>query len=578
MSYTRIVSTALLLGLIAGACNQSAPGPSAPDASAPAPTETAAAAPAATSPTAVETTVIGPFTGADAKLHPDNLAPRKITYYGTDLGFTYEHGDQLQLLFGDTMGTEDGEPIEASSGKRLDDSFGTIDLAKWSDPASFSPDNIPLIKLPQNPDSEEMSAIDIGYAMEGFKTPVGGFSNGVDEYGVFFNFKPQGCVSDNDCSNGMMCDTGLGYVGQPYTDDAGVTFGCVEGSTPACMADTMSDAEGTAVAGSGFCADHGSTVHVDSPMGRVGAIGVHLLIGTRSKDNPKIYAIHHDWLTNRFLNPAFRTVRNFMPAAEGDSAADLRATGASQNDLGPHPRVFIWGRPGFVGVNKTGRALGMYFAYVDLPMGPDYEWIPRYYTGTDADGVPHFSINEAEAAAVDLDASQPGIQTADQWDVVDQISVAWVEPLGKWVMFYGGGMINLPIQPYLPLCGVLELFVGPECTQVEIGDGAFHMRTADHPWGPWSPPQDIIAGGDPAVPGSGQYKVGGVLRHPSCTQQGCAPHTQARDLNPDEYGFFYASNIIEQWTRPAGNGVDIIWNASTWDPYRIVLLRTHIQP
>jgi len=576
MHYAKILTTALLIGLLTGACKQRDPGSEAPDAKVSAAPEPPAVMPAATTSWSVETTVIGPFTGADAKLHPDNLEPHRIAYYGTDLGFTYRHGDQLQLLFGDTMAYESGEQIEASSGTRLDDSFGSIDLNAWPDPARFSPENIPLVRLPQNPDSDEMSAIDIGYAMEGFKTPVGGLSNGSDEYGVFFNFKPQGCVADSDCSNGMTCDTGLGYIGQPYTDDAGVTFGCVEGSSPACIADTMKTADEAAVAGSGFCADHGSTAYVDSPMGRVGAVGVYLLVGTRSTENPKFYTIKHHWLTNRFMNVALRTVRNFAPSE--DAAPDFRTTGASENDLGAHPRVFMWGRPGFVGVNSTGRALGMYFAYVDLPRGQDYEWKPQYYSGTDDNGVARFSANEADAAAVDLDSSQPGIQTADQWDVVDQISVAWVEPLGKWVMFYGGGMINLPIQPYLPLCGVLELFVGPECTQVVIGDGAFHMRTADHPWGPWSAPQDIIAGGDPAVPGSGQYRAGGVLRHPSCTQPGCAPHTSARDINPDEYGFFYSSNIIDEWTRPSGTGVDIIWNASTWDPYRIVLLRTHIEP
>ena len=46
--------------------------------------------------------------------------------------------------------------------------------------------------------------------------------------------------------------------------------------------------------------------------------------------------------------------------------------------------------------------------------------------------------------------------------------------------------------------------------------------------------------------------------------------------SPKEYGFFYSANIIEQWTRPTSEGVDIVWNASTWDPYRVVLLRTHI--
>ena len=29
---------------------------------------------------------------------------------------------------------------------------------------------------------------------------------------------------------------------------------------------------------------------------------------------------------------------------------------------------------------------------------------------------------------------------------------------------------------------------------------------------------------------------------------------------------------------PADGGVDLYWNASTWDPYRVVLLRTRIKP
>jgi hypothetical protein len=124
----------------------------------------------------------------------------------------------------------------------------------------------------------------------------------------------------------------------------------------------------------------------------------------------------------------------------------------------------------------------------------------------------------------------------------------------------------------------LQLFAGDECDQVIIGNGAFRMRTADLPWGPWSPPQDIIEAGDPEIAGSGQYGSGGMLRHPACTEKDCAPHTPAREANPLEYGFFYSANIIEQWTRPAGDGVDIIWNASTWDPYRVILLRTRINP
>lgn len=535
---------------------------------------TQCASSASAAPTAGETNVIGPFTGPQAPLHPDNLAPHRIEYYGTDLGWTYEHQGQLQILFGDTMANEIGDPIEASSGGRLEDSFGSIDLARWNRPQTFTRENMPLIRLGQNPDSAEMAAIDPGHAMEGFKTPVAGFSNGVDEFAVFFTYKPLGCATDADCPNGTRCDTGLGYVGTPWTSDEGLTLACAGGSSPACIASTLTDASGKPVADSGFCNDPSSTVYADTQAGRTAAVAVKQLIATRDRDVPKKYQTNHVWHTSKFMNPAVRTVASFAPPRPGeDHAPDYRPA----QEAGPQSRVFIWGRPHFIGVNATGRGVGQYFAYVDLPAGPGYAWQPHYFAGLDEHGLPRFSPAEGDAVPSDLDDTQPGVQAVDPHDIVDQVSIAWIPQLSRWLMIYGGGMINLPLEPALPKCGVLELFTQDECTQVVIGNGAFRMRTAEHPWGPWTPPQDLIVPGDPAI-AAGQYGPGGMLRHPDCTAPDCAPHTAARDINPREYGFFYSANIIEQWTRPAGDGVDVIWNASTWDPYRVILLRTRIDP
>src|SRR6185312_5230167 len=69
-----------------------------------------------------ETTVLGPFTGHYAKLHPANEKPYRIAYYGTDLGFSYEHEGQIHFLFGDTSANERGDPIQASTGGAFDDS------------------------------------------------------------------------------------------------------------------------------------------------------------------------------------------------------------------------------------------------------------------------------------------------------------------------------------------------------------------------------------------------------------------------------------------------------------------------
>jgi hypothetical protein len=143
-------------------------------------------------------------------------------------------------------------------------------------------------------------------------------------------------------------------------------------------------------------------------------------------------------------------------------------------------------------------------------------------------------------------------------------------------MFYGGGMIKLT-SPLLPNCGVLEIFTRAECKDVVIGNGAIRMRSADDPWGPWSPPQDILVGGDPDKrPLEAQYAPGGILRHPDCAGNNCETPTNWDGVNPKEYGFLYGANIIEQWIEPAGEGADILWNASTWTPYRVVLLRTRI--
>jgi hypothetical protein len=86
----------------------------------------------------------------------------------------------------------------------------------------------------------------------------------------------------------------------------------------------------------------------------------------------------------------------------------------------------------------------------------------------------------------------------------------------------------------------------------------------------------VLVGGDPAkTPPEHQYAPAASCITP-IAQPGCAGHTAYEGVNPREYGFLYGANIIEQWTRPAGGGVDVIWNASTWDPYRVVLLRTRI--
>ena len=509
---------------------------------------------AAAAPAPGQTTVIGPFTGHGAKLHPANVTPVHIAYYGTDLGWSYTHAGKIQFLFGDTWSTPEGAPIEASTGSTYDDGFGTLELEQWADGARIAPDNIPLLRLGQNPGTGEMAAFNPGFALEALKTPLGGFSNGSREFALFITGKPAGCRADADCPQGLSCETRLGYLGTPYEEPEGLTFPCADGQ-PGCSAETMGAQRGKAGTASGFCVDRGSSMWDDTGFGHIGAVAMRHFAGIRSESDARIYSDTQPWLTSRFINVALRKGR-----------------------IGSQEKVLLLGRPWFVGANALGRTLSLYFAYVDLPVGAALAWRPKYYAGTDARGAPRFSDRERDAVALDLDSSRPGVQAAERHDIVNQASVSWIEPLGKWVMFYGGGLVKSPIAVLAPKCGALQIFARAQCEQVALGNGAMRMRTADFPWGPWSPPADLIVGGDAdRRPTADQYGPGGVLYHPACAREGCASGTQ-RAGQAGDYGWLYGANIIEEWTTRAAGGVDVIWNASTWNPYRVILLRTHIDP
>ncbi len=520
-------------------------------------------------PSVVATEYLGPFTGEGAQLHPDNVQPIRAEYFGTDLGFSYTHEGRIHFLFGDTTASEPYAPIEASTGGDYDDAFGAVDSAEWSDARRITRQNIPLIKLGQNSGTSEVAAINPGHPMALGQTPIGGFSNGEREFGLFNIGKPRGCRVDDDCGEGLTCDTILGFMGRPYTEWSGLTLACRDGA-PGCSNDTMQDDAGKSVPQSGLCVDETSSIGADPVSHLLTTTALQVLIGLRDKQDPRRYVDTRYWLTSKFVNVAARTVQDFAPERPR-AEQDYRPASGS----GDRRRVFLWSRPSFIGVGARGRNMALYFAYVDMPEGEGYVWQPQYFTGS-RDDIPTFSTDQRAAVPLDLDSSVAGVQTIEPHDVVNQLSVAWVAPLKKWVMFYGGGMSRLPTAT-LAKCGVLEVFTGPECVSVDVGNGAVRMRSADNPWGPWSPPQDVIVGGDPARGAIEQYAPGGALHHSQCVAPTCAPHLDSPHYSADEYGFFYAANIIEEWITPAPGGVDIVWNASTWDPYRVVLLRTRLK-
>jgi hypothetical protein len=395
---------------------------------------------------------------------------------------------------------------------------------------------------------------------------------------VFAITKPIGCQTNAECSAinpALSCDVGVGWWGNAPWDDYGWTGGCLD-TQSGCNAGTKVDAGGNQIPNTGFCRDTGSSVYKQTTAsGRLAATAFKMRVGIRttSATDPRWYTTL-DFATNRFYNQALNTVQSLVPAnGKGYQNQNYNvATGSGGNQ-----RVLIWGRPGFIGVGASGRPLHLYFGYVNMPTGPSFTWSVNYFAGMSGN-VPTFSTNEANAVALDLNSTLTGSQPDEPYDAVGQMSIVWVDQFHKWVMFYGGGGSKLGTSMF-PTCGVVEALVGPECTSVALGNGAIRMRTADDPWGPWSPPQDVFVGGDPNVtPLQYQYAPGGILRHPDCWGSNCAsPHMDSMNFW-EEYGFLYAPIIHQPWIKTSGTGVDLIWSVSTWDPYHVVLMRTHLNP
>jgi hypothetical protein len=183
----------------------------------------------------------------------------------------------------------------------------------------------------------------------------------------------------------------------------------------------------------------------------------------------------------------------------------------------------------------------------------------------DATGAPSFSRDPTRAAPLDLSGGAGG--HAERYDIVAQMSVRFVAEMQQWVMLYGGGT-----QLSETICAV----PGANCDRVKLAGAAIRIRTAAAPWGPWSEPVDVLVGGDPRTGAVHQYGSGGLLHHPKCSGEACAAHTPP--LAPTDTGALYGANLIERWTEKRSDGaVDLYWNVSTWNPYRVVLMKTRLR-
>jgi hypothetical protein len=558
--------------------------------------------------------------------------------YGSDLGFTVAEpasGDRLAMLFGDTWvrpvhackyPSPPHDDLQASlparrpslltvgapaaGARRACRAFGYA-LADSRDPTSW-----PRIRLFANTSAKKQ---DPALASGALRTPVAAFSDGQRLYGVFYRGDPVYCASSSDCHDSMLCSTDrarrtkpIGQCSIPFASDDAPPAYCRNDRDCPPRTRCRPSARGVCVRTTPFEVRRNgralSPPWYDEDPRR--GIARRMYFGAAAwPDRPADYAVVHVLATNRFVNVAARTVAHFDP--ENPEKNDYRP--------GFHT-LLVWGRPWFF---ETGGAQTLPFLFhqplAELTRsGGARGWSPRYFAGYGASGRPRWSDRESEARPI----YGTEAQSEPEFDYVGQMTLSYVAPLERWMMFYGGD---------IPAFMVLDPAsnVAKQPAHLQRAPGAIHLRAAAHPWGRmtaerpleegWSSFEPVLtrqdAAGYLACGDGGAEELPGCRRDPDpggprdllASLASLATRTKpgkffdlAGDcfggeltlaaqnaLSGNPIGRLYGANIIDEWTddvsdrvaglSPGERAVEIYWNASTWNPYQVVLFKTQLR-
>ncbi len=467
----------------------------------------------------LSTTRLCPLVPArDAALGSMFPQPAPVKVFGTDLGWTYELNGTITMLFGDSWQRIDICPLQPS-----DDSLATLpvpanDWPGYSARAALPDAQCPELTFALDAAGTAFSPIELT-RWDGVSVPLGPNQTPVAAFHdgqkewALFIVAGGQTCSTTDAMNGAPCSTRL--------SDQAADLACgFIGVQPLCEDPT-------------------------STKRNAGAQAYYLHFAERV--GPTAYTSRAMFLTNKYLNITGRAVRAFNP------------TNPKLNDYTPGTgALLLWGRPGFDDQNHDGEA-PPYFMYLPLPFevsGDKIVFEPRYLSGVSG-GIPTFSSNQAEATPL----------YTGEFDPVNHVAVSYLSQLDRWLMIYGGGVVD---------------FADPDGTAglTQPVRGALHARFASQPWGPWTDPAPILTEEQ-------------VAQDMVCGKQvpaGCLPPPTPRirpacieAADPHGGGALYGANIIDAMTRPSradsgrGPAVDLFWNVSTWHPYSVVLVKTHIE-
>jgi len=563
---------------------------------------------------------------------------------GTDLGFTIPapssvDEQQLTVLFGDTWSRahdvcwftrEDSDDLQATLPARRP---GVLSAGPPSDSAvnacadlditiddRTEPTTWRSIRLFRDASERtEESLLDMSF----LRAPVTGFSDGSHTYGVFLRNTPAYCADSNACPTGARCSTEvdagarIGVCGTSDDPDGVRTF-CLQPSSCASGVPCVGPERGVCVADAPYTVrgpqgSYSPQWYQDDP--RQAVLQTVTIASAFWPDRPQDYAVGYNFQTRKFMNVVARTVAHFDPDAPQDN--DYRQGSDA---------LLMWGRPYFFAGAGTESPLFLLYQPLQDFMDGDgrIAWAPRFFAGYDEDsGKPRWSDNEADAMplyGVELEATDDGLQPTKptDFDMVNHAAISWVEPLQRWVMFYGGSIPDW-------LRSDRATGRTPELVHPQPVPNAIHMRSASHPFGRSTldaPADEGWTDAEPVVTRESMSFLG-------CDEAGAEPSfgctvprdpvalidelvAWATEAAPDDWtdltqiclagnlalsylyqlegsstSHLYGTNIIDQWTEdvtghvqglaPGERAVELYWNVSTWRPYQVVLMKTQLR-
>ena len=505
--------------------------------------------------------------------HPEGPNPDSPLISGIDLGYPIEHDGRLLIMFGDTITTspDTGELVPLGRPQQFplglapgnDDAMGFFGDAVAAMTAPTADRCLDLAFFETDSGDADPVTLESPFEIDGTGGSFlgalfvggGGFSAG----GHLFALMPDG---REVCRPGAICDH------FQFFESCATDADCIEPGDRCLTHSALPD-------GRTFCF-YGD--ECDAP----GA--------PESDPSPEC----HPRRTRSLLGASPDATNDFVIAREGEHVelgfydrperwmydGNFAVTSFAEHDA----RVFAYGRPR--GVGSKERPSNVHLAVHEIRDGLLAR--ARYFVGcASSAGVAPEHCGPETRFEDAVFASSPELAAplfVESRTIVNKHHVSYVEHLGRWVMLYGGRLplsfINDPSRIWKLSHPTLD---APSNSRPEVG---IYLRTAPAPWGPWSDAVTIYSpwsrfgsGYCEIMHWAGSTDPGDGLPDDPPEYLDCDPErNDALDFGHHDHGAEYGPARLMPLAMPFADGASIYWLMSTWNPYRIVIMRSDLSP